>query len=157
MIRKFKNEDITQIMTIWTKGNFESNYFIDKDYWLEKFNNVKKQYLSESYIYVYDENNEIKGYVSLLDNGYISDIYIKKQYQRQGIGRRLINYCKERNKKITLHVYERNVQATLFFIAMNFKNQGIQINEETRRKRIYFKMAVKRIKQRKLPFCSRSI
>ena len=42
MIRNLQQEDITKVMTIWTKGNFTAHDFIEKDYWLENFNKVKK-------------------------------------------------------------------------------------------------------------------
>ncbi len=45
MIRKFKEEDTTRVMALWTKGNFEAHDFIDKDYWLLNYNEVKEKYL----------------------------------------------------------------------------------------------------------------
>lgn len=136
MIRKFKEEDTTKVMTIWTKGNFKAHYFIDKDYWLENFNRVKNEFLLNSETYVYTEDEEIKGFVSLLDGGYIGALFVREDSKREGIGRKLINYCKERYDKLSLRVYEGNVGATLFYIAMHFKNKGIRIDEKTRRKRV---------------------
>ena len=106
MIRKFKIEDTTKVMTIWTKGNFKAHDFIEKDYWLINFNKVKNEYLLQSETYVYVENNEIKGFISLLEEGYVGALFVKDEFKRQGIGRKLINYCKERNNKLTLKVYE---------------------------------------------------
>lgn len=140
MIRKFKEEDTTKVMTIWTKGNFKAHYFIDKDYWLENYNRVKNEYLLKSATYVYAEEGEIKGFISLLQDGYIGALFVREESKREGIGRRLINYCKDRNEKLTLKVYEKNVDAIIFYTTMNFKNVGIQIDEETRRKRVYYGM-----------------
>lgn len=136
MIRKFREEDTTKVMAIWTKGNFQAHDFIKKDYWLENFNRVKDEYLMQSETYVYTEDNEIKGFISLLNHEYIGALFVRKDSQREGIGRRLLNYCKERYRYLTLEVYEKNINATLFYLAMNFKNKGISINEETRRKSI---------------------
>lgn len=140
MIRKFKEEDTTKVMTIWTKGNFKAHYFIDKDYWLENFNRVKNEYLLKSETYVYVEEGEIKGFISLSQDGYIGALFVREDSKRKGIGRKLINYCKDRNQKLTLKVYEKNVDAIIFYTAMNFKNKGIQIDEETRRERVYYEM-----------------
>lgn len=131
MIRKMKEEDITKVMTIWTKGNFKAHPFIEKDYWLENFNKVKEEYLYKSETYVYIEDEEIKGFISLLDNNYIGALFIKNDCIRQGIGKKLINYVKEKYDKLTLNVYEKNVDATLFYVAMGFKNTKIQIDENT--------------------------
>ena len=60
MIRKFKEEDTTKVMSRWTKGNCKEHYFIDRDYWIENFNRVKNEYLLNSETYVYIEDEEIK-------------------------------------------------------------------------------------------------
>lgn len=136
MIRKFREEDLCKVMTIWTKGNFQAHDFIEKDYWLENFNKVKNEYLPQSNTYVYEEKDEIKGFISILNDKYIGALFVKQECLREGIGRKLLNYCKERYYHLTLNVYEKNVNAILFYVAMNFKNIAIQIDEKTRRKRI---------------------
>lgn len=136
MIRKFREEDLTKVMTIWTKGNFEAHPFIDKDYWLLNYNKVKDEYLKKAETYVYTENDEVKGFISILNNEYIGALFVKKEYQRQGIGRKLINFVKEKEKydKLILHVYEKNINAILFYTALGFKNKKIQIDEKTNEK-----------------------
>lgn len=131
MIRKFKEDDTVKVMTIWTKGNFKAHPFIEKDYWLENFNIVKEEYLWKAETYVYTEDDEIKGFISLLDGGYIGALFVKTDSLRQGIGKRLLNYVKEKYDKLTLNVYEKNVDAILFYVAMGFKNKKIQIDENT--------------------------
>lgn len=132
MIRKIREEDVNKVMTIWTKGNFKAHNFIEKDYWLENFNKVKNEYLPKSYTYVYEVGGEIKGFISILNEEYIGALFVEQNCLRKGIGRKLLNYCKERYNHLTLGVYEKNVNATLFYVAMNFKNKEIRIDEKTR-------------------------
>lgn len=132
MIRKMKEEDTTKVMTIWTKGNFYAHPFIERDYWISNYNKVKEECLKQAETYVYEENEEIKGFISILNNTYIGALFVAKDFLRQGIGKRLLNYCKERKEKLTLQVYEKNIDATLFYLAMGFKNMRIQIDESTR-------------------------
>lgn len=134
MIRKFREEDTVKVMTIWTKGNFEAHSFIDKDYWLLNFNKVKNEYLKQAETYVYVENNEIKGFISLLDNYFIGALFVRKEYRRQGIGRKLINFVKDKYDRLVLEVYEKNVDAMLFYSSLGFINKKIQIDEETNEK-----------------------
>lgn len=134
MIRKLQQEDITKVMTIWTKGNFIAHDFIEKDYWLENFNKVKNFYLPNSDTYVYIENEEIKGFISIAENNHIGALFVKQQYQRKGIGRKLINYCKEKYNSLDLNVYDKNGNAIAFYMAMGFKNIGVQIDESTAEK-----------------------
>lgn len=139
MIRKFKENDTTRVMTIWTRGNFKAHYFIDKDYWLENFNKVKEEYLFKSKTFVYTELDEIKGFVSILPDNYIGALFVKEDSLRKGIGRKLINYCKNNYDELTLNVYEKNINAILFYNAMGFKNIKIQIDKATGEKEYVMK------------------
>ena len=134
MIRKFKEEDTTKVMTIWTKGNFQAHNFIEKDYWLENYNKVKNEFLPNSETYVYENEDEIQGFISIMNNNYIGAIFVKEPYRRKGIGRKLINYCKEKYETLTLNVYDKNGNAIAFYTAMGFKNIGVQIDKETNEK-----------------------
>ena len=137
MIRKLKEEDTTKVMTIWTKGNFKAHSFIDKDYFLENYNKVKNEYLPKSNTYVYIENEEIQGFISILNDEYIGAIFVKENAQRKGIGRKLINFCKEKYDKLNLNVYYKNGTAIAFYMAMGFKNKKIQIDEKTGEKEYF--------------------
>ena len=134
MIRNLQQEDITKVMTIWTKGNFIAHNFIEKDYWLENFNKVKNFYLPNSDTYVYVENEEIEGFISIAEKNHIGALFVKQQYQRKGIGRKLINYCKEKYNSLDVNVYDKNGNAIAFYMAMGFKNIGVQIDESTAEK-----------------------
>lgn len=80
------------------------------------------------------KTEEIKGFISVLYGNYIGAVFVRLDSLRQGIGRKLINFCKERYDNLTLNVYEKNVGAILFYIDMGFKNVKIQIDEETNEK-----------------------
>ena len=134
MIRKFRDEDTTNVMTIWTKGNFEAHNFIDKDYWLLNYNKVKNEYLKKAETYVYVENDEIKGFISLLNNEYIGALFVRKEYRKKGVGRKLVNFVKNKYEKLVLKVYEKNINAILFYVSLGFVNQKIQIDKETNEK-----------------------
>ena len=146
MIRKLQQEDITKVMTIWTKGNFIAHNFIEKDYWLENFNKVKNFYLPNSDTYVYVENEEIEGFISIAEKNHIGALFVKQQYQRKGIGRKLINYCKEKYNSLDLNVYDKNGNAIAFYMAMGFKNVGVQVDEDTGEKEYIMEWKVEDLK-----------
>ena len=132
MIRKIKEEDLTNVMTIWVKGNFKANSFIEKDYWLEIYNRVKVDFLENFKTYVYVENNEVLGFISINDNE-IKAIYVKDQYKGIGIGTKLINYYRDNineNAEIYVKVFEKNMNGIIFFSKLQFKNSKIQLNEK---------------------------
>ena len=132
MIRKIKEEDLTNVMTIWVKGNFKANSFIEKDYWLEIYNQTKLDFLENYKTYVYVENDEILGFISICDNE-IKAIYVKEEKRGNGIGTKLLNHCRdnlEENIEMYVKIFEKNMNGILFFSKRQFKNNKIQLNEQ---------------------------
>lgn len=131
MIKKIKEEDLTNVMTLWVTGNFKANNFIDKDYWLEIYNNTKENFLKDYKTFVYKENDEILGFISINDSE-IKAINVKDDQQRRGIGTKLVNYCKENisESEIVIKIFEKNMNAIIFFSNLEFKNIKIQLNEK---------------------------
>ena len=132
MIRKIKEEDLTNVMTIWVKGNFKANSFIEKDYWLEIYNQTKLDFLENYKTYVYVENDEILGFISICDNE-IKAIYVKEEKRENGIGTKLLNHCRdnlEENTEMYVKIFEKNMKGILFFSKRQFKNNKIQLNEQ---------------------------
>ena len=131
MIKKIKEEDLTNVMTLWVKGNFKANNFIDKDYWLEIYNNTKENFLKDYKTFVYKENDEILGFISINDSE-IKAINVRDDQQRRGIGTKLVNYCKENisESEIVIKIFEKNMNAIIFFSNLEFKNIKIQLNEK---------------------------
>lgn len=132
MIRKIKEEDLTNVMTIWVKGNFKANSFIEKDYWLEIYNQVKENFLKKFKTFVYTENNEILGFISINDKE-IFAICVKEENKRNGIGTKLLNYCRDNLKEkeeIYIKIFEKNINGILFFSKLQFKNTKVRLNEK---------------------------
>ena len=131
MITKFKIEQLDELMKIWLETNVDAHSFIPKEYWIDKAPLVRKL-LPSSDIYVFKECNTIKGFIGVIENGYIAGIFIKKEYQREGIGNKLIDYIKSKYENITLDVYNKNEKALNFYYKNNFKVLDSKIDEETK-------------------------
>ncbi|MGG7163393.1 N-acetyltransferase [Clostridium ihumii] len=131
MITKFKIEQLDELMKIWLETNIDAHSFIPKEYWIDKAPLVKKL-LPSSDIYVFKECNTIKGFIGVIENGYIAGIFIKKEYQREGIGNKLIDYIKSKYENITLDVYNKNEKALNFYYKNNFKVLDSKFDEETK-------------------------
>ena len=117
MIRKIREEDLTNVMTLWVKGNFKANSFIEKDYWLEIYNQVKIDFLENFKTYVYVENEEILGFISIHDDE-IKAICVKEENRKNGIGTKLLNYCRDNlkeNEELYMKIFEKNMNGILFF------------------------------------------
>ncbi|RHG36608.1 N-acetyltransferase [Fusobacterium varium] len=134
MIRNLKNDDIDIVMELWKDSTIEAQNFIPDSYWLENYDNVKNNYLPNSDTYVYEEDGEIKGFVSLIENIFIGGLFIRVDSQRKKIGSVILDFLKERNDKLQLTVYDKNERAMKFYLKSGFKILNTEIDKKTREK-----------------------
>ena len=134
MIRNLRDNDIDIVMALWKESTMEAQSFIPDEYWLENYDNVKNNYLPNSDTYVYEEDGEIKGFVSLIENIFIGGLFLKVDCQRKGIGSKIIDFLKADHDKLQLAVYDRNVRAMNFYLKSGFKITNTEIDEKTNEK-----------------------
>jgi len=128
MTRKYRDEDLGRIMEIWLNSNFQAHDFISKNYWISNVDAVSSM-LPTAEVYVYEENNHIEAFVGI-DNGYIAGIFVSEAVRSNGMGKLLLEKCKEIYKKLSLCVYEKNGRAVRFYLREGFvvKTKQTDIN-----------------------------
>lgn len=129
MIRRFKNNDIDDIMKIWENENIKAHNFITKEYWEKNYEYVKG-ILPNAEIYVYIINEKIIGFVGV-NNNYIEGIFVDTNNQCKGIGTALLNKLKESRNSLTLSVYKKNINAINFYKKNNFIIKSENIDNDT--------------------------
>lgn len=129
MIRKFKKEDIDEVMEIWKKENIRTHNFISKEYWENNYEYVK-DILPNADIYVYIMNENIVGFIGV-NNDHIEGIFVDINNQHNGIGTSLLNKIKEEKEKLTLSVYKKNINAIKFYKKNGFIITGESIDKNT--------------------------
>ena len=129
MIREFQRDDINKVADIWLNTNIKAHYFISAQYWKSNFELVKKLLLQAT-VYVYEDNNEIQGFIGLNDE-YVEGIFISEEMQSQGIGKILLNYAKNRRSKLLLNVYQKNIRTISFYQREGFAIQHSGLDEAT--------------------------
>jgi len=129
MIRKFENKDIESVMNIWKNENIKAHNFIKKEYWENNYEYVKNM-LPNAEVYVYEDNNEIIGFIGMNRN-YIEGIFVSSDYQDKGIGTQLLNKGKENKNSLKLSVYKKNVNAINFYKKNGFKIENINLDKNT--------------------------
>ena len=123
MIRKLQKADINQVADIWLDINIKVHNFIPAQYWKDNFELVK-ELLLQAEVYVCEENREIKGFIGI--NGeYIEGIFVSDKNQSQGIGKRLLDYIKNKKFGLSLRVYQKNIRAISFY-----QREGLKIKRE---------------------------
>lgn len=130
MIKEFKIENLEEVMEIWLQNNINAHDFIEKEYWINNFDLVKKL-LPDAKVYIFQEDNIIKGFIGVIEDGYIAGLFVKEEYQREGIGEKLIKYIKPKYNQLKLDVYSKNKNAIKFYLKNNFKIVNEKNNEDT--------------------------
>lgn len=133
MIRKLNKDNIDSVMKIWLDASIEAHDFINKQYWIDNYEIVKNKYIPEADTFIYDEDDKIKGFVSILNKNYIGALFVEIINQNHGIGSRLIEYVKEKYNTLLLNVYVDNNNAVDFYKKHGFEIINESLDESTNR------------------------
>ena len=110
MIRKFQRQDLEAAVKIWLAANKEAHDFIDPCYWEGYKDAVKEMFLqAEIYVFetedmmeeIFDETGGILGFIGL-DKDYVEGIFVRGDVRSQSIGKRLLDFVKQKRKKIRI-------------------------------------------------------
>lgn len=130
MIRKLEEKDINEVMNIWLETNIKAHNFVPEQYWENNIENVKNEILKAE-VYVYEKEKKIVGFVGIVKD-YVAGIFVTKDMQNNGIGKQLINKCKEKHNELTLEVYEKNKNAINFYKKEGFYIISQNIDDQTK-------------------------
>ena len=131
MIRSIENKDIDKIMNIWLWSTIKAHDFIQKEYWEKNYNIVKDIYIPMAETFVFEDEECIKGFISIINNKFIGALFVDIDFQNSGIGKKLINHVTDRYKNLNLAVYKENKKSVDFYINRGFKITKEQINEDS--------------------------
>ncbi|SHI74245.1 N-acetyltransferase [Propionispora hippei] len=131
MIKEFEQAKMNEVMKIWLDTTINAHYFIPEKYWVDSERIVRERYLPIAKTFIYDEDSIIKGFISIMEGFFIGALFVAKEYQQQGIGLKLINYCKKLYPTLELAVYVDNMGAVEFYKRCGFTIQTEQANEGT--------------------------
>ncbi|MEG2786329.1 MAG: N-acetyltransferase [Romboutsia sp.] len=130
MIRKLEDKDIDRVMIIWKYSTIKAHNFIDEKYWENSYDIVKNVYIPASETFIYEEDKEIKGFISILNKEFIGALFIDINTQGRGIGSKLIDYAIKNYKKLNLAVYKDNKKSVEFYLNKGFDIITQQVNED---------------------------
>lgn len=132
MIRVLEEKDVDTVAKIWLETNIKAHDFIISNYWKEHYEIIKDMFL-QAEVYVYEIEKEIMGFIGL-DKEYIEGIFVLDQYQKRGIGKALLNHVKAKKEHLSLNVYQKNLNAILFYQREGFCVQYEDVDKNTREK-----------------------
>lgn len=129
MIRVLEEKDVDIGAKIWLETNIKAHDFIASSYWKEHYEIIKDMFL-QAEAYVYEIEKEIMGFIGL-DKEYIEGIFVLDQCQKRGIGKALLNHVKAKKEHLSLNVYQKNLNAILFYQREGFCVQYEDVDKNT--------------------------
>lgn len=121
MIRKSQSEDMASILALWMKSTIYAHPFIEERYWHESEAIVRDVYLPAAQTWVWEENGQLKGFVSVLEARFVGALFVAPDALRHGIGKALLEYVQQRFPLLSLEVYQKNQSAVNFYHALGFR------------------------------------
>lgn len=131
MIKNYNPTHLDALMSVWLDTTTKAHPFIPSSYWARNFIVIKKQFIPKSTTYVYEENGEVYGFISILDSEYIGALFVSEAKQKKGIGKALLDHCKEFYDQLSLNVYVKNKTAVSFYEKNGFGIDKEQNNKDT--------------------------
>ncbi|OEH53650.1 acetyltransferase [Oceanobacillus sp. E9] len=142
IIRKYKSSDTAELVDLF----YETVHVVNKqDYtkeqlhaWAQVSNKQQKKdrwyhSLNKNITYVAVMDNIIVGFIDMEKDGYLNRLFVHKDYQRQGIAKRLYNSIEDDAKQYNIEKLYTNASITAkpFFIQCGFtiiQKQEVNIN-----------------------------
>ena len=130
MIRKLREQDLSEVMEIWLAENIRAHSFIPVAYWRDHYKMVREM-MPQAEVYVYEdgETHRISGFIGLTEN-YIAGLFVRESAQLTGIGYQLVNHAKSIRSTLSLNVYQKNEQAVAFYRKEGFVIQGESVTRD---------------------------
>lgn len=133
-INEMKDSQIEEVMDIWLASTIQGHPFIPRDYWQDSYKVVKEQYLPIAKTFIYEEDEKIKGFISIIEGSFIGALFVDIHSQGKGIGKALLEYCKGQYETLELAVYIENEKAVEFYKKQGFSVIMEQENEDSKRR-----------------------
>lgn len=130
MIRKHTEKDLERIIDIWFKSSSLAHPFLS-DAFVEKVKqDMTNLYIPNSETWVYEKDNEIQGFISMIDNE-IGGLFVLPKYHSKGIGTLLVNFIKTKHTILEVEVFEKNEIGRAFYAKYGFKQIKKYKHEES--------------------------
>ncbi len=130
MIRNYKESDLEEMVRLWYKASITAHAFVPASFWAAQRNDMKEKYLPLAENFVFEEEEQIKGFISLVGDK-ICALFVDPEAQHRGIGRQLLKYAKNMKGELKLKVYKKNKRAYNFYKKSGFRVIREEIDEYT--------------------------
>lgn len=135
MIRPCKESDLDAVVRIWYEASVIAHAFVPADFWASKKSDMKHIYLPAAENWVFEEEGEIKGFISLVGSR-ICALFVSPVFQGRGIGKALLGQANKLSREegrgpLSLKVFKENRKARRFYEKCGFRPVAEEVEELT--------------------------
>lgn len=120
MLRLMQNKEIDELSDLWLESSVIAHNFVPAKFWQDRLPLIKRDYLPKSITYVYEEEGEALGFLSLVKEQQIGGLFVATKAQGQGVGYALMEQAKRLFDVLELDVYACNEKAVTFYLRQGF-------------------------------------
>ena len=131
MIRKYTNKDNSKIIEIWQQASVLAHPFLEDDFVKKVKKDMKEIYLPNAETWVFEENNIIIGFISMIGNE-IGGLFVLPNQHSNGIGTKLVDFIGEIHTELEVEVFKENKIGRAFYDKYGFKKIKEFLHEETK-------------------------
>jgi putative acetyltransferase len=130
MIRPYQKGDMDSIIDVWYQASLIAHPFLTEAFLIEEKNKLREIFLPNSQTWVYEEESQVFGFISLMDNE-VGGIFVRPSKQRQGIGKALMDKARSLHDSLELDVFAANKSGRAFYANYGFAPIRKYWEEET--------------------------
>lgn len=120
MIRKHNEQDLEQIINIWCQSSTLAHPFLNSSFVEKVKSDMTNIYIPNSETWIYEVDNSIVGFISMLNNE-IGGLFVIPNQLSKGIGTKLVNFVKKEHSELEVEVFEKNKIGRAFYNKYGFK------------------------------------
>lgn len=130
MIRKHQEKDLEAILDIWYKSSSIAHPFLDSKFVEKVKKDMRNLYIPNSETWVYEEDNEVKGFISMIEDE-IGGLFVMPNQQSKGIGTKLANFINQIHEELEVEVFKNNKIGRGFYDKNGFSVINEYMHEES--------------------------
>ena len=130
MIRKYREEDIEQILEIWFQASSLAHPFLEADFMEKEKANIREIYIPNTETWVYADGEVLLGFVSMMRNE-VGALFVRPEFHGQGIGTGLMNYVALIHNELEVEVFDKNAIGRAFYDKYGFELLEKHTHKET--------------------------
>ena len=130
MLRAYRVEDLDDLMATWAAASKIAHPFLTDEFQQNVGHDIANVYLPVTENWVWESDGHVVGFVSLLGNE-IGGLFVDPKFQRQGIGKALVDHAGMERTQLDVEVFKDNAIGCVFYARHSFVVTEEKVHEET--------------------------